>query len=349
VTGDAPGFMTIVAGVGDSIGTRVDSLARRTKLTEPRAIAFDDASGVLYVADRGSTISAGGTTRRVARILAVESNGRSRLLIDGSACPAPSCPELVHSMAVAADGSVVLGDPVGHRIYRLRPGIGIEVIAGTGSPGDSPDGTAATAAALRGPAGIAIDAAGRLLFSEQTGHRVRAIRSDGTLETIAGTGVPGAAGDGGPAHQATLNGPAGLAVSESGVLYIADRLNARIRAVMLQTGTIDRVAGTNPGYGGDGGPASSALLDRPESVAISPDGLSLYMADSGNHRVRLVNLVDGTVSTFAGTGSTAFTGAGRVAGDTSLATPTAVETSANGFLFVTDTGHFAVWRTRVLH
>jgi DNA-binding beta-propeller fold protein YncE len=348
VTGDAPGLMTLVAGVGDSIGTRVDSLARTTKLTEPRAIAFDDASGVLYLADRGSTVSAGGTTRRVARIFAVESNGRIRLLIDSGACPAPKCPEVVHSMAVAGDASVLLADPVGHRVYRLRPGIGIEVIAGTGIRGDSPDGTAATAAVLNGPAGIAFDGTGRIILSEQLGHRVRAIRADGMLETVAGTGTAGSSGDGGPAGQASLNGPAGLAVSAAGVLYIADRLNARIRAVSLQTGTITTIAGTSPGYGGDGGPAIDGSMDRPESVAVTPDGLSLYIADSGNHRVRLVNLTGGTIQTFAGDGSTVFNGAGRIAGDTSLETPTAVATPSHGFLFITDTGHSAVWRTRVV-
>lgn len=343
VTGDAPGVMRVVAGVPDSIGTRVDSLARRTRLYEPGAIAFDDASGVLYVADRGASVTSGGTTRRVARIFAVRSNGRMSLILDSSQCPAAVCPENVHSMDVESDGAIVLSDITGHRLFRL-PVTGIpSVLAGNGAPGDAADGQPASGAAIRRPAGVVVTGDGRIYFSEQLGQRVRSIDSNGLLGTVAGNGTPGNGGDG-PATAVSLNGPSGLALAD-GILYVADRLNGRVRAVDLAAGTVSAVAGTLPGgFSGDGGPAANARLDRPESLTVSADHVSLYIADSGNHRIRSVNLATGTIVTLAGTGSIVYNGERRPAGDTSLFSPTGVVANL-GFLFIADTGHSTVWRT----
>jgi hypothetical protein len=107
VLGDAPGLMRIVLGVGDSIGTRVDSLATRTRLTEPRAVAFNPANATLYVADRGSVRQVGGTTTRVARIFAVSSAGRSTLLLDSGGCVQSTCLLEPTAMAVARQGANV--------------------------------------------------------------------------------------------------------------------------------------------------------------------------------------------------------------------------------------------------
>lgn len=347
IPGDAPGLMTIVAGVGDSIGSRVDAFARRTKLTEPGGVAFHDATGTLYVADRASSVTAGGVTRKVARLFAVRSDGSITLLLDAADCPS-TCPQSVHSIVVTAAGQLLFTDPIGQRVFRLQPGSTPEVLAGTGASGDSPDGTTAGSAALRGPAGIAVDRAGRVVFTEQQGERIRAIELDGTLATIAGTGKRGGSGDGGPALEATFAGPSGLALSSSGVLYVADRLNGRIRSVSLETGVVVTIAGTSSGFGGDGGPAEIARLNQPESLALSGDELTLFVADAGNDRVRAIRLSSGTMETFAGTGSTPYNGAGRPAGDTSLDSPRAVTTGANGLLFISDRGHSVIWRTRTV-
>jgi sugar lactone lactonase YvrE len=344
VLGDAPGRMRVVLGVGDSIGTQVDSVATRTRLTEPTAVAFDAASSLLYAADRGAVKQSGGITRRVARIFSVRSDGRLTLVFSSAACTV-NCPEAVHSMTVGADGTLYLTDWVGHRVFRWNRGANSPVvIAGDGQAGDAPDGTPAVQARLRSPAGIVAASDGKLYFSEQLGHRIRFIDSSGQLHTVAGTGAPGFFGDRGPAASAALNQPSGLAL-HSDVLYVAERLNHRIRAVSLTTGIIETVAGQGvQGFAGDNGDALLARLDRPASVAVSDDGVTLFIADYGNHRVRAVNLGTGTVQTVAGTGSDAWNGTGRPAGETSLELPSGLA-AISGFLFIADTGHSVVWRT----
>jgi DNA-binding beta-propeller fold protein YncE len=344
VLGDAPGRMRIVLGVGDSIGTQVDSVATRTRLTEPTAVAFDAASSVLYAADRGAVIQSDGITRRVARVFSVRSDGRSTLAFSSAACTAV-CPEAIQSMAVSADGTLYLTDWVGHRVFRWNRGsTSPVVIAGDGQAGDAPDGVPAQQASLRSPAGIVAASDGRLYFSEQLGHRIRFIDSSGQLQSVAGIGAPGFSGDGGQATSAALNQPTGL-VLHGDLLYIADRLNHRIRAISLTTGIIETVAGQGvQGFAGDNGDAFLARFDRPASAAVSDDGVTLFIADYGNHRVRAVNLRTRTVQTVSGTGSSAWNGAGRPAGETSLEMPSGVA-ARSGFLFIADTGHSVVWRT----
>jgi sugar lactone lactonase YvrE len=187
---------------------------------------------------------------------------------------------------------------------------------------------------------------GRIYFAEQAGHRIRAIDGDGRLRTIAGTGSAGGAGDGGPATAAQLNHPSGITIAGD-VLYIADRLNHRIRAVSLTTGIITTIAGQgSAGFAGDAGEAGAARLDRPESVALSSDNLTLFIADYGNHRVRAVNLATRFIQTSAGTGGVIWNGAGKPAGETALEFPAAVA-GGLGFLFIADGGHSVVWRTVV--
>jgi RHS repeat-associated protein len=154
------------------------------------------------------------------------------------------------------------------------------------------------------PGRVTADADGSLYISEVSG-RVRRITPDGIITTVAGTGQFGFSGDGGPATQAQLNQPGGVSIARDGSLYIADRLNSRVRRV-TPDGIISTVAGTGVGsFGGDGGPAIEARLSQPVDVAVGPDG-SLYIAD-GNHRVRRVG-TDGTITTVAGNGQVGLPG-----------------------------------------
>jgi hypothetical protein len=147
--------------------------------------------------------------------------------------------------------------------------------------------------------------------------------------------------------QAGLDNPAGLAIAGD-LLYIADRLNHRVRTLSLTTGVIETIAGAGAGgFAGDGGPAGLARFDRPEGVALSADGLTLFITDFGNHRVRAVHLGTGTIRTLAGNGSTAWNGEGNIAGATSLHRPAAIATGGSGFLFIADAGHSVIWRTVV--
>jgi DNA-binding beta-propeller fold protein YncE len=220
------------------------------------------------------------------------------------------------------------------------------VVAGNGIAGDATDGTTAAQAQLRAPSGIALSSDGRIFVAEQLGHRVRVIETDGRLNTVAG-GRRGGAGDGGPAELAGLDNPAGILIAGD-VLYIADRLNHRVRALSLTTGVIETIAGSGaPGFAGDGGAAVLARLDRPDALAISADGLTMFVADHGNHRVRAVHLGTATIRTLAGNGSLDWNGQGHAGGDTSIDRPAGLAAGGTGFLFIADFGHSVIWRTIV--
>ena len=173
-----------------------------------------------------------------------------------------------------------------NRIFMLTPGGTISTVAGNGTWGYSGNGSPAISAELEGPAGVVVDGAGNLYFSDFGNNVIRQITPAGIISTVAGNGTWGYGGDGGPATSAELEGPTGIAVDGAGNLYIADASNNRIRKVTPGQGwTITTVAGG--GSGGDGGPATSAALASPEGVAVDGAG-NLYIADSGHGVIREV-------------------------------------------------------------
>ena len=163
----------------------------------------------------------------------------------------------------------------------------ITTVAGSGLWGYSGDGGLATSAQLFLPFGVAVGPDGSLYIADTNNHRIRRVDPSGIITTVAGSGLWGYSGDGGPATSAQLSGPFGVTVGPDGSLYIADTGNSRIRQVD-PSGTIRTVAGTGArSYGGDAGPATSAFLYDPRGVAVGLDG-SLYIADTDNHRIRRV-------------------------------------------------------------
>ena len=160
-------------------------------------------------------------------------------------------------------------------------------MAGNGSAGYGGDGGPATQAKLHMPHGVAVGPDGSLYIADRYNNRIRRVGPDGIITTVAGNGVAGYGGDGGPATQARLNYPMGVAVAPGGILYIAGYIEDRIRRV-APNGIITTVAGNGAfGYGGDGGPATQTSLNRPSAAAVGPDS-SLYIADSYNNRIRRV-------------------------------------------------------------
>jgi len=202
-------------------------------------------------------------------------------------------------IAVAPTGEIYISNP--HSIRKIDASGIITTIAGSGiTYGFSGDGGPATAALLSGPAQIAIDGAGNILFADAGNCRIRKIDGTGTITTIAGSGPSGVtsglggfSGDGGPATNALLNTPSGLAVDDAGNIYIADQYNYRIRKIDA-SGTITTIAGSGAtgvgvgGYSGDNGPATSALLKQPYGVSISCAG-NVYISDRSNNCVRVVS------------------------------------------------------------
>ena len=180
----------------------------------------------------------------------------------------------------------------------------ITTAVGTGEKGFAGDGGPAAAALLNGPFDVAFDRAGNLYFSDTFNHCIRRVDArSGVITTVAGNGTAGFAGDGGPAVRASLNEPYGIAIDRGGNIFVADRLNRRVRRIDAANGTITTLAGAGEAvYSGDGGAAAQAGLAEPNGLALDADERHLYIADVADHRVRIVDLSSGTIATFAGTG-----------------------------------------------
>lgn len=248
-------------------------------------------------------------------------------------------PELAQPAGIAVDlaGNVYFAEAGGkYRVLKVTPAGVIAPVAGSGEEGDSGDGGPATSAQFRQPWGLALDGASNLFITDIRSHLIRKVTAAGTISAFAGTGEMGYSGDGGKATEAALNEPAGVAVDHAGNVYIADAANHRIRRV-APNGTISTIAGSGqPGYSGDGGPATSARLNLPADVALDQAGC-LYIVDSGNHRIRVVTQ-SGAISTVVGNGQAGFSGDGGPATRAQLDTATGVAVDNRGNLYFTDYG-----------
>lgn len=200
------------------------------------------------------------------------------------------------AVAVDGAGTLYIADSLNHVVRRVHNGV-IDTVAGNGTQGFSGDQGTPTVAQLNAPCGLAVDASGSHLYISDTGnHRVRVV-SGGRIMPVAGTGVAGIAGDGGPAISAQLAFPLGLALDSTGALYIADSANHRVRRI--SGGNLATVAGSTMGFGGDSLSATAAQLLLPSAVAAATNG-DLYILDSGNARLRRVR--NGLIATIAGGG-----------------------------------------------
>jgi hypothetical protein len=199
----------------------------------------------------------------------------------------------------------------------------ITTVAGTGTLGFSGDGGAAASAQLNTPIGVTADPTGGYYVVDQGNSRVRKVAVDGTITTVAGSGVQGYSGDGGPATAARLSAPSAVGVLVDGSILIADSNNNVIRKVN-PAGIITTVAGTGAaGYSGDSGPATSAKLRFPSDIAVADDG-SYAIADTDNHVIRIVWPYNNYIGTIAGNGTPGFSGDGGQSNAASLNKPTGV-------------------------
>jgi hypothetical protein len=199
-----------------------------------------------------------------------------------------------------------------------------------------------TVAQLPHPRGIAFDATGGFVVAEPFAQLVQRVSATGQVTTIAGTGVAGTGGDGGPATQAQLDQPHGVALTPGGAVLVADALNHRIRMI-LPDGTMTTVAGTGTaGFSGDGGPATAAEISSPRGITALPDG-SFLIADTDNQRIRKV-AADGTITTVAGNGVRGFAGDGGLATDAELNEPFGVSPLPGGGFLIDDTDNERIRR-----
>ena len=212
----------------------------------------------------------------------------------------------------------------------------INTAAGNGTTGFSGDGGQAIDASFDFPRAPGFDSAGNLYISDYNNNRVRKVAPNGIITTIAGNGTRASAGDGGPATSAELNQPAGTAVDSAGNIYIAETGAQRIRRVDGVTGIITTVAGTGvAGYSGDGGIATTALLNNPQNPNFDNAG-NLYFADYDNNRIRKITISTGIITTVAGNGAAATTGNGGPATAASLNGPVSVVFDGAANLYISE-------------
>jgi len=266
--------------------------------------------------------------------------GDTEWFYEGDNVPATSA-SIHEPAAIVVDpaGNLILSDTENYRVRRVDAQTNlIETIAGTGNPGYSGDGGAATQAAISTPGGLAIDGAGNIYFADTGNQIVRRIDVNRNVETVAGTPQSqGYSGDGGAATSAKLSLPEGIAFDSNGNLYIADTGNGAIREVSASTGRITTVAGIpgSQGFNGDG-IATASKLNSPWTVTVGPDN-SLYIADTYNNRIRRVS--GGEISTVAGTGAEGFGGDNGAAGSAVLNLPIGVTFDPAGNLYIADSGN----------
>ncbi|MBI2355311.1 MAG: hypothetical protein HYV06_09830, partial [Deltaproteobacteria bacterium] len=329
------GIITTVAGNGSEGFSGDGGAATAAALSEPFCVALDSA-GNLYIADRSNH-----RIRKVAAesgiITTVAGNVSFGFSGDGGAATAAG---LLFPSGVALDsaGNLYIADTNNARIRKVAAGSGIiTTVAGNGSRGFSVDGTAATAAALYHPESVALDSAGNLYIADNLNDRIRTVATgSGIITTVAGNGSRAFSGDGAAATAAALSSPRGVALDSTGNLYIADTQNNRIRKVAAGSGIITTVAGNGSfGFTGDGGEATAAQLNIPFGVGLDSAG-NLYIADSGNLRIREVEAENGTITTVAGNGSIGFSVDGSAATAAGLNLPRGVALDSAGNLYIAD-------------
>jgi sugar lactone lactonase YvrE len=284
---DDEGHLQTLIGSGVHAIAATGVPALETPLENPIDFRFDAAGRVVLVSyhdPRVLVLDDDGTLRSIAG----QDDGEVGTLgNEGDGGPATAAAFMqLDGLAIAPDGAIYVSDSKAHRVRRIAPDGTIDTVAGSGVEGYAGDGGPGVDAALRWPSALELDGAGHLLVAETRNHVVRRLGPDGTIDTLAGDGTPGDAGDGGPARAARLDQPYGLALGPDGSLYVACRGSFRVRRI-APDGTIDTVAGTGE-EGMRDGPARTARLGYLARLSIDDEGLVL--ADQSNAVIRRLTL-----------------------------------------------------------
>jgi sugar lactone lactonase YvrE len=334
------GLIRTVAGTGDSGWSGDGAVACVAHLNEPKGLTLDE-EGNLFIADSENHVVRK-IDRKTGCITTVAGRIQEREAGTKPASPAPVAEE-VDDDPLAETGRV------NSHVFSQQTDLSgtVRYVATGAAPATrfGGDGGPAAQALLNFPTALAVDRAGHLYIADTLNHRVRRVDAEtGVITTVAGLGQPRGFGDGGLAVEAGLNEPAALAVSDEGVLYIADQSNNRVRAVDLVTGVIRTVAGTGAAvYNGDGAAARATALAGPSGLALASDG-TLFIADTFNGRIRAVDPGTGLIRTVAGDGGEyRYQGPGEPP-SSSLSRPSGIVLDGERNLYVTDSDNHLVRR-----
>ncbi len=279
---DTSGIITTVAGGGtDGLGD--GGPATDASLSNSSGVAVDSA-GNIFIADYDNKRVRKVDTNGIISTIA----GNGNIGFSGDGGPATDA-SIYYPQGLAVDsaGNIFIADSWNNRIRKVDTSGTITTVAGNGNDGFSGDGGPATDASLDFTHGVAVDSAGNIFIADLGNNRIRKVDTSGTITTVAGNGFKCFGGDGGPAVDASLNWPSGVAVDNAGNIFIADRHNSRIRKVDT-SGIITTLAGNgNFSFNGDGGPAMNASLYSPYGAAVDSAG-NIFIADTWNNRIRKV-------------------------------------------------------------
>ncbi|HEY4055616.1 MAG TPA: hypothetical protein VGM39_03370 [Kofleriaceae bacterium] len=326
------GTVCTIAGTGDRAFNGDGHAADKTAFYLP-SVAKRGPDGLVYVMDfnnmRLRRIEADGTITTIA------GDGQHYGATIGSLATESSF-ENPRDFDFMPDGSIVIVSSHDARVLQIDTSGRIQLVAGSLNspfPGREGDGGPGSGAAFWELAGVAVAPDGTIYMADTGDQKVRVLRN-GIMDTVAGTGTEGYAGDGGDAKLAQLSMPTALDVDAAGNLYISDTGNCSVRKV-TPAGIISTVAGIGMmGFEGDGGQASSAKLAHQEGLAIAADG-TMFIADRFNYRIRKVS-PSGEISTIAGTGVVGDTGDGGDAIDATFGTMSRLRIDTDGGLLIAD-------------
>ena len=295
-----------------------------------------DSAGNIYLADTGNC-----RVRKVTASTHVITTvaGSATCGYSGDNGPATSA-QLYFPKGVAVDstGNIYIADTTNYIIRKVNISGIITTFAGTpGMAGYSGDGGPAVSAQLANVAGLAVDATGALYIADNGNNVIRKVALNGTISTVAGNGVQGFSGNGGPATAAAMFFPNAIAFDTAGNMYIAEPPNESIRKVS-PSGIITVVAGGNGlGFSGDGGLAINAQMDDPQGVTVDGNG-TIFIADEDNARIRMVTPA-GIITTICGDGHLNFSGDGGPSISAEIDLPEGIVAGPTGAVYFVDSGN----------